>query len=163
MLTARKARIFWPVLCLWLLADCTTKELAESHLVPWVPEPVIGDVVRFTLAYNKGAATGISVGDYSRLFFSTAAIVAVLILLNLYRRADPKATGTALALSLVTGGAIGNLLDRIRSPRGVIDFIDLGVGSVRFWTFNVADVGVCCGAILLAWLLARQQGQEPAP
>jgi signal peptidase II len=47
----------------------------------------------------------------------------------------------------------GNLLDRLRSERGVVDFIDLGVGSVRFWTFNVADVGVSIGATLLAVVL----------
>lgn len=57
----------------------------------------------------------------------------------------------------MTGGAVGNLLDRIRSARGVVDFIDLGIGDVRFWTFNMADVGITCGAIVLAILLAREE------
>ena len=53
----------------------------------------------------------------------------------------------------MAGGAIGNLVDRALAARGVTDFIDVGLGRVRFWTFNVADIGVTCGAILLALLL----------
>ena len=66
-------------------------------------------------------------------------------------------------------GACGNLLDRLRSPRGVVDFIDIGIGDVRFWTFNLADVAVFCGAILLAHLLISRDRDEalssipPAP
>lgn len=155
MAIARKARIFWPVLGTWLLADCTTKDLAESYLVPHVSEPVLGDALRWTLAYNTGAATGISLGAYSRPFFSIAAVVAVALLANLYRRTDSRATLTLLALGLVVAGALGNLYDRLRSSRGVVDFIDIGIGSSRFWIFNVADIGVFCGAILLAWQLSR--------
>jgi signal peptidase II len=52
---------------------------------------------------------------------------------------------------------MGNLLDRLRSPLGVVDFIDVGIGDVRFWTFNVADVGVTVGAVLLAMVLWRDE------
>ncbi len=164
MAIPRKARIFWPVLGTWLLADCTTKDLAETHLVPHVSEPVLGETLRWTLAYNTGAATGISVGSYSRPFFSIAALVAVGLLANLYRRTDSRATMTLLALGLVMAGALGNLYDRLRSTRGVVDFIDIGVGSWRFWIFNVADIGVFCGAILLAWQLSKNPTppHEPA-
>ncbi len=163
MVIARKARIFWPVLGTWLLADCSTKDLAEGHLVPHISEPVLGDTLRWTLAYNTGAATGISLGGYSRPFFSLAAIVAVVLLVNLYRRTDSQATWTLLALGLVIAGALGNLFDRLRSSRGVVDFIDVGIGSWRFWIFNVADVGVFCGAILLAWQLSRSPPPESGP
>lgn len=160
---ARKARVFWPVLTLWLLTDCTTKELAKTHLVPFVPEPVLGETVRWTLAYNPAAAMSISLGlgQYARPFFAIAASVAVLLLANLYRKTKPGSALTALALALVIGGAIGNLLDRLRSSQGVVDFIDIGVGSWRFWTFNVADIGVTIGAMLLAWQLSRED--EPTP
>ncbi|MBM4186183.1 MAG: signal peptidase II [Gemmatimonadetes bacterium] len=163
MLLPPKARVFWPVLITWLLADCTTKDLAEDHLLPHVPEPVWGETVRWTLAYNPGAATGISLGEYSRVAFSFAAVIAVFVLFRLYRKSAPNAWVTATALALVIGGALGNLLDRIRSARGVVDFIDLGVGGWRFWTFNVADVGVFCGAVLLAWQLSREPDDTPAP
>jgi signal peptidase II len=60
-----------------------------------------------------------------------------------------------LALGLVAGGAAGNMIDRIRSAQGVADFFDLGLAAARFPTFNVADMGVSAGAVLLAvsfWL-----------
>jgi len=61
-----------------------------------------------------------------------------------------------LALGLAWGGAAGNLIDRVRGDQGVVDFIDIGVGSVRFWTFNVADSAVTIGAVLLAIVLWRE-------
>jgi signal peptidase II len=79
------------------------------------------------------------------------------VLLLLYRRTLPDARLRAAALALVAGGALGNLLDRLRSPLGVVDFIDVGIGDARFWTFNVADVGVTVGAVLLATVLWREE------
>jgi signal peptidase II len=65
-----------------------------------------------------------------------------------------------LALGLAWGGAAGNLLDRVRSSHGVVDFIDVGVSSWRFWTFNVADSAVTIGALVLAWSLSREDREE---
>ena len=155
MAVPRKSRLFWPLLTVLLLTDCATKELAEQHLVTWVPHEVVGPYLRFTLAYNPGAALSFGAGPYSRIIFSVTAIFAVALLASMYRRTQPTASATVVALALVIGGATGNLLDRLRSARGVVDFIDLGVGSWRFWTFNVADVGVSIGAVLLAWQLTR--------
>jgi signal peptidase II len=59
-----------------------------------------------------------------------------------------------VALALVCGGAVGNLIDRVRSPLGVVDFIDVGISEMTRWpTFNVADMAVSFGAFLLAWVL----------
>jgi signal peptidase II len=65
-----------------------------------------------------------------------------------------------MALGLVCGGAIGNLIDRIRSPVGVVDFLDIGFGNWRWPTFNVADIAVTTGAILLAWALWGEEREE---
>ena len=147
--TSSKARIFWPVLLVLVLADFGTKRLAEDRLTRGVPHEVAGEVVRFSLGYNPGAAFGMSLGRYSRPFFLTASIVALGVLFSLYRRTQPTQRMQTLALSLVAAGAVGNLIDRLRSSRGVVDFIDIGVGDVRFWTFNVADSAITVGAILL--------------
>lgn len=160
MLT-RKAKAFWPLLFLLVFADCTTKRLAERHLMPeHVPHQVAGDVVRLTLAYNPDAAMGISLGEHSRLGFSLIALVVVAVLGSVYRTTPSQDGLQAMALALVAGGAIGNVMDRFRAPggtyRGVVDFIDIGIGGWRFWTFNLADVGVTCGAVLLALLLLRR-------
>ena len=87
----------------------------------------------------------------------------------MYVAAAPNEKWKALSLGLAWGGAAGNLIDRIRSPLGVVDFIDIGVGSVRFWTFNVADSAVSVGAVMLGWILLQEDRQRkhveapPAP
>ena len=160
---ARKARFFWPILLAVTLADCGTKQLAVDYLAPqYVPHPVIGEVVRFTLAYNQGAAMSTSLGEYSRIGFSLLALGVLVLLGRLYRRAEGGDVRLAVALALVCGGAVGNLLDRLRSPLGVVDFIDVGVGSYRFWIFNLADVGVTVGAAALAVLIWRREAQQAA-
>lgn len=145
-----------------VLADCTTKRLAIHHLSPpYMPHEVVGQWFRFTLAYNRGAAMGLFFGPYSRIGLSVVALVALGLLGTLYRRSRASDAWRAAALALVAGGAVGNLLDRLRSARGVVDFIDVGVGDVRFWTFNMADVGITCGALLLALVLSREES-DPA-
>jgi len=166
-----KARAFWPLVILLLAADCATKLAAVEELSPpYVPHEVAGDVVRLTLAYNPGAAMSLSVGEHDRATFTFLAVVALGVLTALYRRTPGPARSQAVALALITGGALGNLVDRLRSPQGVVDFIDIGVGSLRFWTFNLADVGVTAGALLLAvsiWRSAQEDDEvlahsEPA-
>ena len=159
----RKGWVFWPLALCLVLVDCTTKELAETHLVPAeVPHEVVGSVLRFTLGYNPGAAFGIDFPG-ARPVLTAAAMLIVGILFHLYRRAGTADAALSLALALVTGGAIGNLIDRIFSPHGVVDFIDVGVGPYRFWTFNLADVAITAGAVLLVGILWRrdQELQEP--
>jgi signal peptidase II len=159
----RNRWLFWGVAAAIIAADVVTKWLAVRYLSPpHVPHPVIGDVVRLTLAYNPGAAFSMHLGPYSRYIFGAFALVALVVLWNLYRRAHPSEWLLSVALGLAWGGAAGNLLDRVRSHRGVIDFIDIGVESWRFWTFNVADSAVTVGAIILAWLLAREERQAHA-
>jgi signal peptidase II len=156
MTWTRKARYFWPVTLVVLLTDCATKRVAEETLAPaHLPHAVLGDLVRFTLAYNPGGAMSLSFGSYSRPVLIVLAIVALLGLGALYRRFPSGLALPATALALVTGGALGNALDRLRSTRGVVDFIDVGLGATRFWTFNVADIAITLGAVLLAFALSR--------
>jgi signal peptidase II len=95
-------------------------------------------------------------GPFSRYIFGAFALVALVILWRLFLSTGRGDSTRALALGLTWGGAAGNLIDRVRSPRGVVDFIDLGVGDVRFWTFNVADSAVTVGALLLAFVLWKE-------
>jgi signal peptidase II len=151
---------FWPVLLTVVFADCASKRAAEARLEPARPHPIAGEMVRLTLGYNRGAAFGISLGDRDRWILVALSSLAILVLLALYRRAHSHDTKLVTAVALVAGGALGNLLDRVLSPQGVVDFIDVGIGNARFWTFNVADVGISTGAILLAVALWRR-AQEP--
>jgi signal peptidase II len=155
-----KARVFWPLGLTLLLTDCATKSLAEEHLLVHVPRRVFGETVQLTLAYNEGAAMGLTLGDASRVGFALISLAVLAYLLHLYRGLSRGDASMAAALALLCGGAAGNLMDRLRSARGVIDFIDVGVGSWRFYTFNVADVGVSLGAAALAVLMWRRDTEE---
>jgi signal peptidase II len=160
----RKARVFWPVCLLIVLVDCSSKSIVVEKLgAPDFPEAVADNVVRFTLSYNPDAAMGLSLGPFSRIGFALAALFALQFMRSLYRRAKEHDTWQLIALALVSGGATGNLIDRIRSARGVVDFIDVGLGPHRFWwVFNLADVGVTVGAALLALAIWRAD-QQAAP
>jgi signal peptidase II len=145
-----KARWFWPLVIVLLLTDCATKRAVEHRLTVGQPRPVVGEVVRLTLSYNTEAVMGLPVGGRSsRLVLSALAIAALVVLGLLYHRTPSSERLRIIGIALVVGGAIGNLLDRIRSSAGVVDFIDVGVANVRFWTFNVADTGITAGAVLL--------------
>ena len=161
------AALFWPVVLLVTAMDVFTKALAVSRLVPQrIRHEVFGDWVAFTLVYNPGAAFGLHVGQYSRWVFTALTIIALGILGRLYVRTRPGDTARIAALALVCGGAVGNLLDRLRSGLGVVDFIDVGIGDSRWPTFNVADMAVSLGAILLALVLWEEDRQDvivPAP
>jgi signal peptidase II len=156
MLVTPKARRFWPLFALVLLTDCATKRAAELHLVPaHVPHEFIGEIVRLTLAYNPGAAMSLSLGVHSRIGLSLLALGALAVMAYLYRRTAPWDRRAAAGLALIAAGALGNLIDRLRSPRGVVDFIDVGVGGWRFWTFNVADMAITLGAMILVVAMHR--------
>lgn len=148
------AAIFWGVIAVVVTADVFTKRAAEEYLARGLAREVMGDAVRLTLVYNPGAAFGFHLGPYSRWIFMVLTIGALAILLRLYRGTRPGDLARTLALGLVCGGAVGNLIDRVRSKLGVVDFIDVGVSERLRWpTFNVADMAVSVGAFLLAWVL----------
>src|SRR5512141_3186990 len=153
--------LFWTVLVVIVIADVITKAIAVYSLVPQrIPHELIGDAVRFTLVYNPGAAFGLHLGDYSRWIFMVLTAGALFVLGRLYRATRDGDLLRTLAVALVCGGAIGNLIDRIRSAQGVVDFIDVGVGAWRWPTFNVADSAITVGAIALAlslWQEGRAQ------
>jgi len=158
-----KAAVFWGLGLGWVVLDFVTKRIAVATLDWRVPHELIGDWVRFTLVYNKGAAFGMHVGDWSRWIFTVLTIGALVMLGYLYRETRPDQRVRLLALTLVSGGAVGNLIDRLRGSQGVVDFIDVGIGNVwRFWTFNVADIGVSCGAVLLAIALWQEEREARA-
>lgn len=164
---AEPRRLFWALALALLAADVLTKRIAEAALVPVPPLSVVGEWLQFRLVYNRGAAFGIHLGPWSRWIFLVIALVAIWFLLRLARGSPPRDWLRQTSCALVAGGAAGNLLDRVRGTQGVVDFIDVGVGTLRWPTFNVADMGVSCGAVALAvslWLEdARRARTEAAP
>ena len=163
MRSRSNAALFWPVLLVVLVVDVITKAIAERALLPrGIPHDVLGSTLRFTLVYNPGAAFGLHLGPQSRWIFSVLTIVALVVLARLYLTTQPGHAARATALALVCAGAIGNLIDRLRSFFGVVDFIDIGIGDSRWPTFNVADMAVSIGAGLLAYVLWQEDQAEQA-
>jgi len=132
--------------------DQLTKAAASSRLFLSEPVPVFGDFLRLTLVRNTGAAFGLFPG--SRFPFIVVSILAIAVVLYLYTREAYRGLPQRILLGCILGGAIGNLVDRIRLG-WVVDFIDVGLGTARWPVFNVADSAVTVGVILLAWFLSR--------
>ena len=153
MASAANRKMFWGVVLGVVVLDLVTKVIVVRSLPSHMPVRVAGDWVTLQLVYNRGAAFGIHVGDYSRVVFTALALLALVVLGTMVKQTSEDQRVRLLALGLVCGGAVGNLIDRIRSARGVVDFIDVGVGALRWPTFNVADMAVTCGAITLALVL----------
>jgi len=145
-----------------IVLDQVTKFAAERWLPQYMGREVLGDFFQLRLVYNPGAAFGLHVGPYSRWVFMVLSIVALVVLGSMLRATRSGDRVRLAALSLVCAGAAGNLIDRIRSPRGVVDFLDFTFGSYHFPTFNVADTAVTCGAVLLAIALWHED-HPPAP
>ncbi|MGH7534498.1 MAG: signal peptidase II [Gemmatimonadales bacterium] len=156
-------RVFWAAALVTVVFDLITKIVAEATLLRTPGVTVFGDWFQLRLVYNQGAAFGLHVGPYSRWVFFAVALVAIVVLTRMSRSSPPGDRFRQLALGLVAGGATGNLIDRIRSSRGVVDFLDVGVGTLRWPTFNVADIAVSCGAIALAISLWREDSRRPEP
>ncbi len=158
-----KALVAIPVLVVVLVLDLITKAVAVATLAPsGLSNPVFGNWFRFALVYNPGAAFGLHLGDYSRWIFMALTVGAIVILWRLYQQTAHDDLRKALAVSLVAAGALGNVIDRIRSDLGVVDFIDIGFGVHRWPTFNVADIAVSGGAFLLALVLWGEEKRELA-
>jgi signal peptidase II len=160
MASGADRRLFWGTAAAVVASDIVTKLLAESLLSHRVGVPVIGDFVQLRLVYNECAAFGLCLGQYSRWIFFALAIAALFVLGSMVRAAQPGDRVRIFALALVCAGAVGNVVDRIRSSLGVVDFVDVGIGARRWPTFNVADSAITVGAITLAvslWLEGRAQ------
>ncbi len=162
MASGAERRLYWGSLLVVVALDALTKYLAERHLLRSAGRAIFGDWFQLRLVYNPGAAFGLDLGPLSRWIFMGVAILATVVLFKMSRDAEPGDWFRQLAVGLVSGGALGNLVDRVRSPLGVVDFLDLGVGAWRWPTFNVADMAVSCGAVALALSLWQEDARREA-
>ena len=157
-----KLFVFGTLFPIVMALDVVTKRWALEAL-DGRPSEMLGGLMPLTLAFNKGAAFGMRIGDDSRWFFIPVTIVALVLLGILYRQAHERDFLRIVSISLVVSGAIGNLYDRVRWSEGVVDF--LGPVDLGFWhfpIFNVADMAITCGAILLAISFWIEEQEERA-
>ena len=146
-----------------MVLDVLSKQWALSALAGGRRIELLEGLVPLTLAFNKGAAFGIRFGEDSRWFFVPVTLVALVLLGVLLQQAERNDYLRISSLTLVVSGAFGNLYDRVRWSRGVVDFIGpLDLGFWDFPIFNVADICISCGAVLLAISFWQEERRERA-
>lgn len=139
-----------------LVLDVVTKQWVTDTYPLYSTRELLGDGLRLTHIHNAGAAFGLFQGSrWPLVSISVIAVLAVSYLL--FTRA--RRHRVALPLGLILGGALGNLIDRIRLGR-VVDFLDIGYGDWRWPVFNVADAAVTVAVIWLAVVLVFGEGKK---
>lgn len=134
-----------------IVVDQLSKYWAASVLIPYQPVSIF-PLFNLTLAYNSGAAFSFlsGTGEWHRWVFAGFSFFMSLVLMVAIIRAPSTLKLQLVALSLILGGAIGNLIDRALLGH-VIDFIDIYYKSSHWPIFNLADSAICLGAFLLLW------------
>ena len=129
--------------------DQITKQFAEAQLTPHQAVNLF-PYFDWYLTYNTGAAFSFlaGAGGWQRWLFTLIAIVVSIVIVQWIRKLPREETLTGLSLSLILGGAIGNLIDRVMFGH-VIDYIQVWLGSYPFPAFNLADAAISVGAVLL--------------
>ena len=145
MSTRRDWTAFLGVAALIVVLDQLTKAWLVSFLAPGESVAVIGDWIRLVHSQNNGGLFGFLRGQ--AVIFGFVSLIVVALIVVYHGRARPSRY-LSITLGLLLGGAIGNLVDRFRLEY-VVDFVDAGIGDLRWYTFNVADTAISFALILL--------------
>jgi signal peptidase II len=151
LMSVRPNALPWLLLSLLVIAlDQLTKHIALAALEPYSPLSVIPGLLNWTLAFNPGAAFSFLAGadGWQRWFFSALAIGVSLVLAAWLSRTARRDWRNAAPLALIIGGALGNLIDRLRFGH-VVDFVQVYWRDWAFPAFNVADSAISVGAVML--------------
>jgi signal peptidase II len=146
-----------------LVADVVTKRWALEALAHGHTVYALDGLLPLTLAFNKGIAFGVGLPSMGRWIIIVASVVILVVLTKLAREAEPGDHMRLLAIALVQAGALGNLVDRLRWERGVVDFIGpYNLGFMYWPIFNIADMAITCGAVTLGISLWREDVRASA-
>jgi signal peptidase II len=137
--------IFLGLAAIIAVVDQLTKAWLTSYLGPGQSVEVIGDLVRLWHSQNNGGLFGLFRGQ--AVVFGLASLVVVALIVIYHGRAG-GGRYLSITLGLLLGGALGNLIDRLRIGY-VVDFVDVGIGNLRWYTFNIADAAISFSLVLL--------------
>lgn len=145
-----------------IFADVSTKRWAlDSLRQGTIIEGFAG--LPLTLAFNKGVAFGLPLPSAGRWIIIFATLLVLLVLSSLFLRAERSDWLRLLSIELVAAGALGNLIDRVRWDAGVVDFIGpINLGIMHWPIFNIADMAITTGAVLLGISLWREESAAAA-
>ncbi len=138
------------IIALVIVADQLTKVWVVAHFAMFESREVVPGLFNLTYLTNKGAAFGFLNGDYGawrQVFFVVIAVLAFVVLMVALRQLKGQGKAYSVALGLIGGGAVGNLLDRLRLG-AVVDFLDFYYQGHHWPAFNVADSAITVGVTL---------------
>lgn len=149
-----------------IFADQISKYWATEYLHPGEKTQILGDLFQLSLTYNMGGAMGTAFGS-GTFYLATSLIVLGIVFYLTYTSLDKRLA--SLSLTGIAGGAIGNIIDRIRTGK-VTDFLDFDIPDInlfglrleRWWTFNFADAAITIGVIILLIYVLSHHRQEQA-
>ena len=145
MATRARWGVFLAIAATVIIADQVSKAWLLANVSAGQVMSVVGDLVRLVQSQNSGALFGLF--REQAILFALVSL-GVIGLIVLYHGRAGRSLYLSIALGLLLGGAIGNMIDRFRFGY-VIDWVDAGLGSIRFWTFNVADSAITLAIIML--------------
>ena len=140
----------WIVFLSAVFMDQSSKALIQNTLQLRESVHVVGSVIKLTYIHNPRGAFGLPLGG--NLVFIVFSVLAIFFIVYYLWKIPKERLWSKGALSLILGGALGNLIDRLRFGE-VIDFIDIGIGKTRWPVFNVADIGVTVGVAFLFYAI----------
>lgn len=154
MSTTKRLLLILAILFSCVGCDQASKSVAKSYLSETHAIVLLGDTVRLQIAKNYGAFLGLgtSIGEGSGSMLMSIGIGAVLAALLTYLFiSKPQNPIVGVAVALIVGGGVGNLIDRVRYGGYVVDFLNVGIGSLRTGIFNVADMAIMAGVVMWAF------------
>lgn len=165
MKLVKRTLLIAPVMFSCVGCDQVTKSIARQGLANSEPIAFLNDIFRLQYAENPGAFLSLGAGSPENIrFWVFTLIVGVFLagmLIYLLVSTDNSKT-KMISLSLVVGGGVGNLIDRIFNDGRVIDFMNIGIGSLRTGVFNVADIAISFGVVGLFAVSFKVSKKNPA-
>jgi signal peptidase II len=165
--TGRHWLVFFGIAVTIVILDQLTKALLVANLDPGQIVSVVGDYIRLVFSQNSGALFGLFRDQ--AILFAIASLVVIGLIVAFHGQSE-RSLYLSIALGLLLGGAIGNMIDRLRLGY-VVDFVDIGIGGFRWYTFNLADAAISTALVMLfavafiprlARLGERTEPSEPA-
>jgi signal peptidase II len=165
--TGRHWLVFFGIAVTIVVLDQLTKAVLVANVNPGQIVSVVGDYIRLVFSQNSGALFGLFRDQ--AILFAIASLVVIGLIVAFHGQSE-RSLYLSIALGLLLGGAIGNMIDRLRLGY-VVDFVDLGIGGFRWYTFNLADAAISTALVMLfavafiprlARLGERTEPAEPA-
>jgi signal peptidase II len=166
MRTGRHWLVFFGIAVTIVILDQLTKAMLVANVAPGQIVSVVGDYIRLVFSQNSGALFGLFRDQ--AILFAIASLVVIGLIVAFHGQSE-RSVYLSIALGLLLGGAIGNMIDRLRLGY-VVDFVDIGIGGFRWYTFNLADAAISTALVMLFALafiprLARlgERAEPPDP